>query len=63
VPGADWLEREADAGVRGAGVTLVDREGQPERLGGEGEAALFPRFADDGMEDVFAFFHVARREA
>lgn len=57
------FEREPDAGVRGAGVALVNGQGQAQGSGVEGDAGFFPRFADACFEYVFAFFEVAAGQA
>ena len=57
VPPAGF-EHEPDAGVRRAGVALVNRQSQAEFCGIQDDAGFFLRFPDGGFEDVFAFLQV-----
>jgi hypothetical protein len=57
VPGCGF-ECEIDAGVGGAGVTLVDAERQAQGGRFEGDDGLF-RLADGGAQDALAVFEVA----
>jgi hypothetical protein len=63
VPARGRLEREADAGAGGAGVPVVDGQGQPERGRVEDDAGLFAGFADGDREDALAVLEVSRRQS
>jgi hypothetical protein len=60
VPAADRLECEADAGVRGAGVALVNRQDESKRVGGKDDAGLFRGLPDGGLQGIFALLEVPR---
>jgi hypothetical protein len=53
------FECETDAGMGGAGVAIVNAEGQPQGCGFEGDVGLFLRLADSGAQDALAVFEVA----
>ena len=54
---------EADAGVGGARMALVDAKHQAHGFRGEGDADLFFRLADGGVQDVLAVFEVPARQS